>query len=176
LLISQPQPLPVCQSNSIEASQQLQIETLPPVLVLHLKRFLSDETVDGIIKTRKPVRFEPELEIPLGTIFSFVSLVLAESKKLPWFVCSEIMAPGSGISEPAHYKLCGVLYHHGEFASTGHYTVDVLCPKGDNGGGEAWLRIDKAVNTMQHEEVFGGHDNEQLLDANMLFYSRTDPI
>jgi hypothetical protein len=51
----------------------------------------------------------------------------------------------------------------------------VLHPKGDNGGGKAWLRIDEAVNAMQHEEVFGGHDNEQL-DANMLFYSRTDPI
>ena len=178
LLISQPQPLPVCQSNSIEASQRLQIETLPPVLVLHLKHFLSDGTADGIIKIRNPVQFAPELEIPLGTIFFFVSLVPAKAKNPLWLVCPEIMTPGSEVSEPAHYKLCGVLYHHGESPGSGHYTVDVLNPKGDNGGGEAWLRIDEVVNAMQHEEVFGGHDNEQPDDrcAYMLFYCRTDPI
>jgi ubiquitin carboxyl-terminal hydrolase 10 len=88
------------------------------------------------------------------------------------------MAPGSGTSGPAHYKLCGVLYHHGESPYSGHYTVDVLHPNGEEGSGEAWLRVDEAVNAMQHEEVFGGHDNEQLDHrcAYMLFYCRTDSI
>jgi hypothetical protein len=45
---------------------------LPPVLVLHLKRFY-DAATDGINKINKPVHFTPELEIPLGTIFSFLS-------------------------------------------------------------------------------------------------------
>jgi ubiquitin carboxyl-terminal hydrolase 10 len=49
------------------------LEVLPPVLVLHLKRFLYDAAADGIVKISKPVRFAPELEIPLGMIFSFVS-------------------------------------------------------------------------------------------------------
>ena len=52
------------------------IEALPSVLVLHLKRFLYDVTADGIVKINKPVRFTPELDIPLGTKFSFVSPVL----------------------------------------------------------------------------------------------------
>jgi ubiquitin carboxyl-terminal hydrolase 10 len=53
-----------------EASQLVLIEALPPVLVLHLKRFLYDAATNGINKISKPVQFAPELEIPLGTIFS----------------------------------------------------------------------------------------------------------
>ena len=92
-------------------------------------------------------------------------------------VCLEIMTPVSGRSaEPVHYKLCGVLYHHGESAGSGHYTVDVLHPDEDNDSGEAWLRIDdEAVITLQHEDVFGGQVNERVDDrcAYMLFYCRT---
>ena len=69
---SQPQPLQVGPSSSIGASQQVRIETLPPILVLHLKRFLYDATADGMVKIGKAVRFVPEVEIPLGTIFSLV--------------------------------------------------------------------------------------------------------
>jgi ubiquitin carboxyl-terminal hydrolase 10 len=89
------------------------------------------------------------------------------------------MAPVPGKSaEPVHYKLCGVLYHHGESADTGHYTVDVLHQDGDSDGEEAWLHIDdEAVSAMRHEDVFGGHDNEWVDDrcAYMLFYCRNAP-
>jgi ubiquitin carboxyl-terminal hydrolase 10 len=53
-------------SGLSEASQQVLIEALPPVLVLHLKRFLYDMAVCDIVKIEKPVQFMPELEIPLG--------------------------------------------------------------------------------------------------------------
>ena len=89
------------------------------------------------------------------------------------------MAPVSGKSaEPVHYKLYGVLYHHGESASSGHYTVDVLHPNGDSSGGEAWLHIDdETVSAVRHEDMFGGHDNERVNDqcAYMLLYCRTTP-
>ena len=90
------------------------------------------------------------------------------------------MAPVAGKSaEPAHYKLYGVLYHHGESAGGGHYTVDVLHPNGDSGSGEVWLHIDdEAVSAVQHDgEMFGVHDNERMDDqcAYMLFYCRTAP-
>jgi ubiquitin carboxyl-terminal hydrolase 10 len=85
-----------------------------------------------------------------------------------------MMAPIAGKSvEPAHYKLHGVLYHHGESAGGEHYTVDVLRPNGDSGSGEAWLHIDdEIVSAVRDEAVFGGHGNEQVDDrcANMLFY------
>ena len=87
------------------------------------------------------------------------------------------MVPVSGKSaEVAHYKLHGVLYHHGESADSGHYTVDVLHPNGDDGSGEAWLHIDdEAVRAVRNEDVFGDHDNERVDDrcAYMLSYCRT---
>ena len=80
-------------------------------------------------------------------------------------------------AEPVRYKLRGVLYHHGESAGNGHYTIDVLHQNGDRGSGEAWLHIDdEAVSAVRHADVFGGHDNSRVDDscAYMLFYCRTD--
>jgi ubiquitin carboxyl-terminal hydrolase 10 len=152
----------------------VRIEALPPVLVLHLKRFLYDATADGIVKISKPIRFAPELEIPLGTILYFpAQLRLRITRDSD---DSEIMAPIA--AEPAHYKLYGVLYHYGESAGSGHYTVDVLHPNGDSGDREAWLRIDnEAVSAVHHEDVFGGQDHEWADDrsAHMLFYCRMLP-
>ena len=54
-----------------DASQQTLIEALPPVLVLHLKRFRYDAAAGGVIKISKPVQFSPELEIPFGTPLYF---------------------------------------------------------------------------------------------------------
>jgi ubiquitin C-terminal hydrolase len=89
------------------------------------------------------------------------------------------MSPTAGkYAEPVYYKLCGVLYHHGESISRGHYTVEVLHPNGDRGSGEAWLHIDdEGVCAVRHEDVFRGHDNERVDGrcANMLFYCRTAP-
>lgn len=50
----------------VDASQQTLIETLPPVLVLHLKRFLYDTAVKDVVKLSKKVMFGTELEIPKG--------------------------------------------------------------------------------------------------------------
>ncbi|KAI0264533.1 hypothetical protein BGY98DRAFT_1103477 [Russula aff. rugulosa BPL654] len=47
--ILQSQPGQTGQSTSSEASQHVQIEMLPPILVLHLKRFLHDAAADGIV-------------------------------------------------------------------------------------------------------------------------------
>lgn len=86
------------------------------------------------------------------------------------------MAPVAGKSvEPVHYKLYGALYHPGESAGSGHYTVDVLHPNRD-GSGEAWLHIDdEGVSVVQPGEMFGGHDNERMSYVYMLFYCRTTP-
>lgn len=79
-------------------------------------------------------------------------------------------------AKPAHYKLYGVLYHHGESAGSGHYTVDVLRPNEDGDSGETWLHIDdESVSAVRNEDVFGGHDNEWVDNkcVYMLFYCRT---
>jgi ubiquitin carboxyl-terminal hydrolase 10 len=65
-------------------------------------------------------------------------------------------------SEPPHYKLYAVLYHHGDSAGGGHYTVDILHPNRDGGNGEAWLHFDnEAVSAVHHKDVFGGQGNER---------------
>ena len=166
----------VDQSSSNEATQQILLEALPPILVLHLERFLYDVTTASINKISKPVKFGPELEIPLGMTFPLFPgpTVLRIS---PLSVGPEIMAPAVGKSaEPVRYKLHGVLYHQGESAGGGHYTVDVLYQNGDSGGGEAWLHIDdEAVSAARHEDVFGDNEMERVDDpcAYMLFYCRT---
>ena len=177
--ISQPQSVPVSPSGPSKANQQVTvlIEAVPPVLVLHLKRFLYDAaTAGGVVKIAKPVRFSPELEVPSGTI----SISARDSGPRIHRGCGPgIIASAAGqLPVPARYTLCGVLYHQGASASRGHYTVDVLHPNAHDGGGEAWLHIDdESVITVRHEDVFGGHDNERAHDesdrcAYMLFYHR----
>ena len=89
------------------------------------------------------------------------------------------MVPIAGKSaEPLHYKLHGVLCHHGESTRSGKYTVDVIHQNEDGGGGEAWLHIDdESVRAVGDEDVFGAHENEQADNKRsyMLFYCRTAP-
>jgi ubiquitin carboxyl-terminal hydrolase 10 len=80
--------------------------------------------------------------------------------------------------EPVHYKLYGVLYHHGKSAGSGHYTVDVLHRNEDIDDGEAWLHIDdEVVSAVRSEDMFGRGDDERVDErcAYMLFYCRTAP-
>jgi hypothetical protein len=60
------------------ASQEVLIEALPPVLVLHLNRVRYDDAAaGGIMKIGKSIQFATELEIPLGTIFTFLVAAVA---------------------------------------------------------------------------------------------------
>jgi hypothetical protein len=54
------------------------ISTLPPVLVLHLNRVRYDAAAGGLMKIGKSIQFGPDLEIPLGTIFSFLAVADVE--------------------------------------------------------------------------------------------------
>ena len=85
-------------------------------------------------------------------------------------------------AKPVHYTLCGALYHHGESAEGGHYTVDVLHRNGHCDAGEVWLHInDEAVSPVRDEDVFGDHGTdsaERAADercAYLLFYCLTSP-
>lgn len=68
--ISQPQPvqisIPTRPGAILDATQQVLIEALPPVLILHMKRFLYDTNVRDVVKLGKQVSFSPELEISPG--------------------------------------------------------------------------------------------------------------
>lgn len=46
----------------------MHIDALPPILILHLKRFLYDASA-GVAKVGKQVSFAPELDVPTGGLF-----------------------------------------------------------------------------------------------------------
>ncbi|KAG2353423.1 hypothetical protein BDR07DRAFT_1433334 [Suillus spraguei] len=108
---------------TLDATQQVHIESLPPILILHLNRFLYDANEGGVAKVGKQVVFAPELEVG-----------------------NEVMVQGKKVNG-TRYRLFGALYHHGLSASGGHYTLDVLHPNIDMSSAptkprEGWIRID----------------------------------
>jgi ubiquitin carboxyl-terminal hydrolase 10 len=109
------------RGKDVVATKQVFIETLPPVLILHLKRFQFDAEGHGTIKIWKKVDYPLELEIPREALSRQKRQTISES------------------SMP-RYKLISVVYHHGKNASGGHYTVDVR--RQDE---QDWLRLDDTV-------------------------------
>ncbi|KAF5364681.1 hypothetical protein D9758_005578 [Tetrapyrgos nigripes] len=147
---------PTRSGSTIEASKQTLIEGLPPILVLHMKRFLYDVSVGGVVKVGKQVQFGPELVIG-----------------------SDIMASTTKKPHTTKYKLFGAIYHHGISASGGHYTLDVLHPNrfpSSNASAkpkEGWIRIDdELVSDVRHEDVFGEPEKDDPRCAYLLFYRR----
>lgn len=55
--------------SQVDANQQTLIENLPSILILHLKRFLYDTSVNDVMKLSKKIAFSPELVIPKGRNF-----------------------------------------------------------------------------------------------------------
>ncbi|KAK0652996.1 hypothetical protein B0T16DRAFT_109312 [Cercophora newfieldiana] len=105
-----------------KASKQFLIDSLPPVLILHLKRFQFEEK--GTVKIWKKIDYPLELEIPQDVL----SPAQRSNKKTN---------QGTG---PPRYRLTAVVYHHGKNANDGHYTVDVR-----RQDGQEWIRIDDTV-------------------------------
>ncbi|EGO60229.1 hypothetical protein NEUTE1DRAFT_119446 [Neurospora tetrasperma FGSC 2508] len=106
-----------------KATKQVFIESLPPVLILHLKRFQFDAEGHGTIKIWKKVGYPLELEIPRE--------VVSRQKR------NTTHAENADLLK---YRLITVVYHHGKNASGGHYTVDVR-----RQDGREWVRIDDTV-------------------------------
>ncbi|KAI8822691.1 cysteine proteinase [Fimicolochytrium jonesii] len=125
------------------ATKQNFLEVLPPVLILHLKRFVYDAD-KGVGKLGKFVGYDSVLRIP-----------------------TELMpAPLRPTAKHIEYRLTAVVYHHGAHAAGGHYTCDVS----RQAGGE-WLRVDDAaVGSVPEREVVGRKEGR---DAYLLFYTRT---
>ena len=119
------------------ATKQVTIETLPPVLILHLKRFQYDNT-GGTQKIWKKVGYPLELEIP--------------KEVFPQHKRGGLLAHG-GLPK---YRLIGVVYHHGKNASGGHYTVDVRRQEG-----REWIRLDDTViHRVRSDDVAEGGSEE----------------
>ena len=119
------------------ATKQVFIETLPPVLILHLKRFQYDNT-GGTQKIWKHVGYPLELELPKE--------IFPAAKRNAYNVHGG----------PPRYRLSAVVYHHGKNAGVGHYTVDVR-----RQDGHEWIRMDDtAIRRVRSEEVADGRSDK----------------
>ena len=133
------------RGSKTTATKQVFIETLPPVLILHLKRFHYDNTTKRAEKIWKRVGYPLELEIP--------------KEVFPLQVRNKYTAHG-GLPK---YRLTGVIYHHGKNANGGHYTVDIR-----RQDGREWIRMDDTVlRRIRAEEVAegGGEEDPKVLAA-----------
>lgn len=130
---------------NVTATKQIFIETLPPVLILHLKRFHYDSLTGATQKIWKKVGYPLDLEIPREVFPAHRRNTLTAQGGLP------------------KYRLMGVIYHHGKNASGGHYTVDVR-----RQDGREWIRMDDTViRRVRSEDVAeaGGEEDPKVLAA-----------
>ncbi|EED15007.1 ubiquitin C-terminal hydrolase, putative [Talaromyces stipitatus ATCC 10500] len=136
----------------VAATKQVFIETLPPVLILHLKRFQYDSVTHGTQKIWKKVGYPLELEIPREVFPPHRRNAMAVHGGLP------------------HYRLIGVIYHHGKNASGGHYTVDVR-----RQDGREWIRMDDTViRRVRSEDVAeaGSEEDPKVLASALEQHKR----
>ncbi|XP_004842782.2 ubiquitin carboxyl-terminal hydrolase 10 isoform X1 [Heterocephalus glaber] len=132
--------------QEVEISRRVTLEKLPPVLVLHLKRFVYEKT-GGCQKLAKNIDYPVDLEISRE--------LLSPGVKNKNFKCHRT------------YRLFAVVYHHGNSATGGHYTTDVF-QIGLNG----WLRIDdQVVKVIQQYQVLKPAAERT---AYLLYYRRVD--
>ena len=134
------------------ATKQVFIENLPPVLILHLKRFQYDNT-GGTQKIWKKIGYPLELEIPKEVFPQHKRGAFAAHGGLP------------------KYRLIGVVYHHGRNASGGHYTVDVRRQDGCE-----WIRLDDTIiQRIRSEDVAeGGSEEDSKVLAKALEHHGKD--
>uniref|UniRef100_A0A8C5QK24 Ubiquitin carboxyl-terminal hydrolase n=1 Tax=Leptobrachium leishanense TaxID=445787 RepID=A0A8C5QK24_9ANUR len=132
--------------QEVEISRRVTLEELPPVLVLHLKRFVFEKT-GGCQKLIKNIEYPVDLEISKDLLSPGVKSKIFKGQRT--------------------YRLFAVVYHHGNSATGGHYTTDVF-QIGLNG----WLRIDdQTVKVINQYQVV-----KQTVErtAYLLYYRRVD--
>jgi ubiquitin carboxyl-terminal hydrolase 10 len=127
----------ILETNAGRGAKQDFLDSLPPVLILHLKRFQYDEKTGATSKIWKKVGYPLDLEIP-KEVFTRQKRGIYSHGGLP------------------KYRLTAVVYHHGKNASGGHYTVDVR-----RQDGREWIRIDDTlVRRVRSEDVAEGGSEE----------------
>ncbi|CCJ30186.1 unnamed protein product [Pneumocystis jirovecii] len=130
--------------EKLKATKQVFIETLPQVLILHLKRFVYDN-VGGTQKSYKNVHYPLQFEIP-----------------------PTVMSPHRRFEKNMKFVLFAVVYHHGMSASGGHYTVDL---RQDT---QSWIRVDDThISYILPEHVIPSSSELPNRFAYLLFYLRS---
>ena len=129
--------------NGTKCYRKEALESLPPVLILHLKRFIFDETAKTCQKLLKDVDFDTDMLIE-----------------------EEMMSSvGMSMTAERRYSLFGVVYHHGTQAAGGHYSAMVYHPHI-----QSWAHADDDKITHQTNNAVSKHVIGR--SAYLLFYKR----
>ena len=133
--------------KEIEATRIQSLDELPPVLILHLKRFVYDGKTGGVQKIMKQIDFGVDLEISK-------SILSAECR---------------ASTKQRQYKLFSVVYHNGREATKGHYVTDIF-----HTGYSSWLHCDdsQVTPTCEQSVLAPGPTSTPYL----LFYRRGDTM
>lgn len=133
--------------KEIDATRTLSLEELPPILILHLKRFVYDGKTGGVQKIMKQIEFGVDLEISKN-------ILSAECRTSP---------------KQRQYKLFGVVYHNGREATKGHYVTDIY-----HTGYATWLHCDDSIVQPTAEQLVVTPSASST--PYLLFYRRGDTM
>jgi ubiquitin carboxyl-terminal hydrolase 10 len=133
----------------VEATRSNSLEELPPVLILHMKRFVYDGATGGVQKVMKQVEFGAELEVSKAVL------------------SAECRAATS--ARQRQYRLYSVVCHNGREATKGHYVTDVFHP-----GYATWLHCDDGTVQPTAEELVLAPSASST--PYILFYRRGDTL
>lgn len=123
------------RGTNVDATKTVYLETVPPILTLHLKRFLYDPVENRVVKKGKAVAYGPELIIPTS-IISPARRPAGGELRYRLFGGEHQHCDCSHESR-ADRNVIAVVYHHGSTATGGHYTACVL-----KQNGKGWLHLD----------------------------------
>lgn len=143
------------RGSGTTATKQVFIETLPPVLILHLKRFQYDNT-GGTQKIWRKIGYPLNLELP--------------KEIFPQQQRAQLALQPGGMPK---YELISAVYHHGKSAAGGHYTTDVRRQEG-----REWIRIDDTViRRIRAEDVaHEGSEEDPKILARALEQHKQDSL
>ncbi|XP_054707677.1 ubiquitin carboxyl-terminal hydrolase 10-like [Uloborus diversus] len=129
--------------QEVEAYSHIALQKLPPILILHLKRFVYNKT-GGCKKVMKKTDYPLQLELSKDLFSSDVK----KNQRI------------------RTYNLFGVMYHDGEEAVKGHYISDVY-----NHGSQTWIRCDdRTVSAVTEAQVLS-HSPPRV--PYLLFYQES---
>lgn len=131
--------------EGVEARKHVLLESMPRVLILHLKRFSHDTRTGDLAKVTRMMTFPETLQVPGRVMHSTTSRWGMESGK--------------------SYKLTAVVTHVGKTLAGGHYTCDVRWERDE---GCMWVSCDDSKVMKTTLQKVG---NKQ---AYLLFYSMVE--
>lgn len=184
--LNEPEKIPYKSSSNKEviAKKQTFIDQLPNILIIHLKRFSYQQEGE-----KENASFNDQSSNTLSNGSRSLGSIEKLRKKIEYShhltIPNEVLSPlykHSG-NNSNHYRLFGVVYHHGISAEGGHYTSDVLRKSSvfdneeesnDKKIDNQWIRIDDTqISEVEKDEVLNGGDEETTKNAYILFYQKT---